>query len=72
MDLLIFNFCISQTFSFMVQLMLEQHGYELCRFIYMEIFFFFPVVNTTLLHHPWLVKPVDVEPWIQKLAISYM
>lgn len=37
---------------------------------------YFSVVNSTVLHNPWLVESVDgdwgtEEPWIQGLTINY-
>lgn len=44
-----------------VQLTLEQHNFELLGSTYMQIF---SMVNITLLHDPWLVEFLDVEPQI--------
>ena len=47
---------------FVIQLTLEQHGFELCRSTYRRIFF--PTVNTVVLHDPWLVESMDAEWWV--------
>ena len=39
-----------------IQLTLGQNGIELCKFIYIQIFF---SINTAVLHNPWLIESAD-------------
>ena len=43
---------------FVIQLTLEQHGFELCRSTYRRTF---STVNTIVLHDPWLVESMDAK-----------
>ena len=47
-----------------VQITTEQHGLELHRFIYTQIFFF--PINAMVLHYPCFVKSMNRELWIQR------
>ena len=48
-----------------IQLTLEQPGFELHESAYMH-FVFFLWIHTPVLHYPWLVESMDVEPQIQR------
>ena len=48
-----------------IQLTLEQHRFELHQSTYVD---FFPVVNTTVLHDPWLVESLGAELSIRRAS----
>ena len=53
--------------SLAIHLTPEQHGFELCRSTYTQIF---STVDTTVLHDPQLLESMDVEPHIWRNWVS--